>query len=227
VLRQTRGATQFGDCERWIVIGITKTGVLCEGNDVSCYPLENFSAGWTEEPNIIWDSNPNLGENVPAEIQAGVVPNEQIPALAAKCIIIMGLDANFQVTVKGPDSFKNPEPPFSVSGFMTAVAGGTFPGDEQAPFSNIPTEPVWSQNWRITRNKTDWQTVTVSGTGYVVGGDLLGNRYYLNIFNQPSCGELGTCPSHYAVNFTCSARGDRVETQTKTTILATEYSGND
>lgn len=212
IKRKTIALTVFGDCNQWIVIGITPDGAaLCSGDEPPCYPLEQFSASWTEEPNIIWNTNPVLNGQPPKEVDGTSKPKDLAPALAAECITILGLDANFQVTCKGPDSLTTED--FDVSGFMALMAN-----DQN--FKEKPDDPVWNINWRITRSKTDWQTVTRSGNGYVVGGELNTNTNFFADDVPDNCGPLGTCPSHYAVNFTVSARGDRVETQTKTTILA-------
>lgn len=211
-------STTYGSCAGgggWIVLGIDKNSSAMNNPSTptkNVYPLEQFSASYQEEPSIIWKSNPASGTTgswTPDEVTAAVDPNTIRPATAVDCIIIMGINANFQVSVKGPDNAMAKFDPVTFIGSASSLGIQT---------NYLPASPSWNKSHSEQRQRADWQVTTTSGKGYIVGANLT------NEIKNANLGHGIVTPAtprktYYAISVSVTSKGDATLTNTSFEIL--------
>lgn len=195
--------TQYASCAQWIVPGVNDTGSIGEG--AGYYPLENTTASYQEDTNIIWvAADPG---NTPPEI---TTTTNVAPATKVDCIILIGYNANFNISVKGPEGILTGS---DVPKTLFGALGVT-----------LPESPVWNRGTSKQMNRTDWQVFTVTGKGYHVGGyteiDTAAASISTDIGVRQT-GSNGANCSYFQINYSANSRGDVTQTLTRMTVMDT------
>lgn len=201
IRRTSLSTTVFHSCVEWIVVGVDRSGGVSNSDTPSdnMFPLEQMTASYQEEPNIIWKAA-NPGQT-PDEVMPGDNPNIIAPATTIDCLQIIGYNANFSIAVKGPEGILDS---FNPTTFLDAVGE-----------NNVPDEVAWNRGYSIQKSRTDWQVFTKTGKGYGVGGSLYDNMIII------TPGPESPRKTYYALNISVTARGDVTRGETMFEILDT------
>lgn len=204
--------TKYASCANWIVVGIKESGVISTQSEPSgdTYPLESANVSFQEDTNIIWA--PVQAGGTPVQITSGVNINDIAPATAVDCIVFLGYNANFSVSVKGPKDILGAYEPSNL--FKNGLGVASFP----------PT-PAWNRGNSRTMQRTDWQVITATGKGYNVGGNDKIQQAAVDIdatMTRDQNSINGAAKStYYQLTYTANARGDCTSSCTKFDVRKT------